>query len=198
MSYNPNIPIITDPILQSASQIKANFKAINAAFADNHVGLTRDDEFSGMHTALTLQPQAGDPVTSVNHNAIYNKLIGGVPELFFAPNNSQTPIQMTYPSLVTGLQSTNPDVYFVRQYSFVAGPFIIYGGKITNPTQGQTVTLTPGTTLIFVDLIVANSKILPTQIATAIPTNITGTSFDITYQSTISANFDVYYYAVGL
>ena len=198
MSYNPNIPIITDPILQSSSQIKANFKAINAAFADNHVGLTRDDEFSGMHTALTLQPQVSDPATSSTQIAIYNKLVGGIPEMFFRPRTNQTPIQMTYESLVTGLQSTNPDVYFIDQYSFVAGPFIIYGGKITNPTQGQTVTLTPGTTLIFVDLIVSNTNILPTNIKMAIPTNISGTSFDIRYQSTISANFDVYYYAVGL
>lgn len=190
MSYNPNIPIITDPILQSAAQIKANFKAIDAAFADNHVGLTQDDEFSGMHTALTLRPQTLDPVTSVTQVAIYNKLVSSIPEMFFRPSSNQTPIQMTYPSIKADLTNT--------QYSFVAGPFIIYGGLINNPTQGQIVTLTPGTTLIFVDLIVSNSKILPTQVQMAIPTNISGTSFNIAYQSTISTNFDVYYFAVGL
>jgi len=160
------------------------------AFADNHVGLTQDDEFSGMHTALTLQPQMADPATSTTQIAIYNKLVGGIPEMFFRPRANQTPIQMTYPSIKADLTTT--------QYSFVAGPFIIYGGKITNPTQGQTVTLTPGTTLIFVDLIIANSNTLPNQIAMAIPTNIAGTSFDIRYHAVITSNFDVYYYAVGI
>ena len=200
MSYNTAIPIITDPILQSSQQIKANFQAINAAFADNHVGLTRDPLLSGKHSVLTLQPQSGDPTTSATEVAFYNKLVSSVPELFYRPSNSLTPIQMTYPSLQTGVQSTNPDVYFAQQYSFAAGPFIIYGGLIKAPTNNQTVPLSPGTTLLYVDLIVTNpsSNLPATRFNSAAPTSITGTSFNISYQNIIAGTIDVYYFAIGV
>lgn len=191
MSYNSNIPLITDPILQSAQQIRANFQAINSTFANNHAGPTKDPSISGMHDVLILRPQMADPATSATQTALYNKLVSSVPELFFRPNNSQTPIQMTYPSIKADLSN--------MQYSFVAGPFIVYGGFISAPTNGQLVTLTPGTTLLYVDLTVANSTISPTVIAEAIPTSIAGTSFNITYQNTGSfGSFDVYYFAIGV
>jgi hypothetical protein len=191
MSYNSNIPLITDPILQSAQQIRANFQAINSTFANNHAGLTEDPSISGMHNVLILRPQMADPATSSTQTALYNKLVSSIPELFFRPNNSQTPIQMTYPSIKADSSNT--------QYSFVAGPFIVYGGFISAPTNGQLVTLSPGTTLLYVDMTVANSTISPTVQAEAIPTNITGTSFNITYQNTGGfGSFDVYYFAIGV
>lgn len=198
MSYNPNIPQITDNTLQSYGQLRGNFNAINSSFAKNHVGLTRDPEFSGMHSVLTMFPTT-DPATSPTQIALYNKLVGGVPELFFRPSSNQTPIQMTYPSIKTGLQSTNPDVYYNDQYSFVAGPFIIYGGFIANPTNGQVVTLTPGTTLLHVDLIAVDAVTVVTP-AYAIPTSIAGTSFTIKFSTAFVApkEMNLYYFAVGL
>lgn len=189
MSYNINIPTITDPILQSQPQIKSNFQVINQAFADNHESLTSNTEFSGMHNVLTMQPTT-DPTTSATEVAIYNKLVSSIPALFFMPNNAQTPIQMTYSSIKSDLSST--------QYSFIAGPFIVYAGFISHPTNGQVVTLSPGTTLLYVDLTVANFSGSPTAITEAIPTSISGNSFTIKYQSTISnGQLDVYYFAVG-
>jgi hypothetical protein len=191
MSYNPNIPVIGDSILQSQAQIKANFQAISAAFSDNHVGLTQDPTFSGMHDVLTLRPQGSDPTTSATQIALYNKLVSSVPELFFRPNNSQTPIQLNYPSIKADSSNT--------QYSFVAGPFIVYGGFISAPTNGQVVTLSPGITLLYVDLTAANSTISPTVPSMAVPTSITGNSFTIKYQNTGGiGSFDVYYFAIGV
>jgi hypothetical protein len=194
-SFNPNIPVITDKILISQAQIRANFQAINVAFNTNHFPLTSDPEFSGMHNMLTLRPQgptipAGlDPTTSATQIAIYNKLVSGVPNLFFRPNNSQTPIQMTYPSIKADSSNT--------QYSFIAGPFIVYGGLIKGVTNGQTIHLTPGTTLLYIDLIVTSNPASPTVVAQVVPTAITGTSFTARYQTT-SGTYDIYYLGIGM
>lgn len=191
MSFNPSIPLITDPILQSAAQIKANFQAVNSAFGDNHYGLTQDeDEFQGMHNLLTLRPtKSGDPATSATQTALYNKVVGSIPQLFYRPNSIQTPIQMTYPSIKSDLSNT--------QYSFVAGPFIIYGGFIAAVTNGQVITLSPGTMLLYVDMIVSSQPSLPLKVAQVVPTSISGTSFTATYQTT-TGTYDVFYFAIGL
>ncbi len=191
MSYNVNIPQITDPILQSQPQIRTNFQIINNAFADNHLGLTKNQDFSGMHNVLTLRPQTIDPATSATQIAIYNKLVSTIPEMFFRPNNSQTPIQLTYPSIK--VDSTN------TQYSFVAGPFVFYFGFIANPTNGQVVNLSPGTTLLDVDIIIDSYKGSPTAVAMAIPINIAGNSFTIKTQVfSGSTTFNIFYMAIGL
>src|SRR5665213_1530110 len=154
MSYNASIPLITDKILVSSRQIRANFQAINSTFGANHAGLTQDASIAGMHDVLVLRPQAADPVTSATQTAIYNKLVSTIPQLFYRPNNSQTPIQMTSQYLSTGLTAPDTETYLPQQYSFVAGPFIIYGGFLKGPfTKGQGIALTPGTTLLYVDMI---------------------------------------------
>lgn len=189
MSYNVNIPVITDSILISSRQIKTNFQAINASYSANHVGLVNSTDASGKHNVLTFRPQMADPATNATQIALYNKLVSSIPELFFRPNNSQTPIQLTYPSLKTDGTDT--------QYSFAAGPFIIYFGKVSNPTDGQGVNLTPGTTLLYVDLTVTTDENLGPFIAMAVPTNISGTSFNISFQNIAHGPFDVFYMAVG-
>jgi hypothetical protein len=188
-SFNPNIPIITDKILLSQAQIRANFQSINSAFSTNHFPLTSNPEFSGMHNMLTLRPQSSDPTTSATQIAIYNKLVSGIPNLFFRPNNSQAPIQMTYPSIKVDSSNT--------QYSFIAGPFIVYGGLIKGVTNGQVITLNPGTTLLYIDLIVTSNPASPTVVAQVVPTAITGTSFTAKYQTT-SGTYDIYYLGIGM
>ena len=200
MSFNPNAPQVTDPLLQSYSQLRSNFQDINNAFADNHVGLTQDPLIAGMHNSLILRRQLGDPTTSSTQTALYNKIVNNIPQLFFRPNSSQTPIQLTYQSIQTGLQSTKPDVYYPQQYSFIAGPFIVYGGIIESPSNGQPVTLSPSSTLIYVDLIATNSTLKPSsRSATTNATNLTGSSFIIGDPSLPSTalNFDIYYLAIG-
>jgi hypothetical protein len=112
---------------------------------------------------------------------------------------------MTYSSLSTGLQSINPDVYFARQYSFIAGPFVVYGGLITNAADLQTVTLLPATTLIYVGLItqngtanLANQNFIKNDLVA--PRNIVGNSFDIKFGSPLIPipNQNVYYLAIGI
>ncbi len=197
ISYNANIPLVTDKRAQSQAQIRANFQAIASTFDNNHASLTGDQP-QGMHNVITLRPQAIDPTTAATETAIYNKLVSTLPQIFFAPSNAQTPIQMTYSSVKADMTNT--------QRSFVAGPFIVYSGLVTNPTNGQLVTLTPGSQLIYVDLTTANpldgGKPITGQGATfsmCVPTTISGTSFNISYASSLLISTrDVYYVAIGL
>jgi hypothetical protein len=126
MSFNPNIPQPGDFMNPSGFQMQANFTEINDAFIKNHIGFTSPN--AGKHTTLKFSVQP-NPTTSSTQVSLFTKLVSGKPQLFFAPPSSATPIQMTYESISTGLQSSNPDVYLPDQYSFMAGPFIIYMGQ---------------------------------------------------------------------
>jgi|SRR5580692_153550 hypothetical protein len=190
MSYNSTIPQGTDQRLISQYQIRANYQAIAKAFAANHSALTDGDEFQGMHRVLTMRPQALDPTTSATQTALYNKLVAGIPAMFFRPNSNQTPIQLTYKSISTSTPTS--------EYSFVAGPFVIYGGKISPATNGQVVVLSPTTTLLYVGLTTANLTASSTISGYSIPTSITGSQFTITNKSGgATVKFDVYYIAIG-
>ncbi len=197
MAFNPNIPVITDAILQSSAQIRSNFQQIAAAWVENHVSLTDEGEpgtpsdEQGKHTVLTLYKQAGDPTTSATQISLYNKLdSNSIPELFFRPSSNQTPIQLTYPSLST-VETGAPGG---TQYSFVAGPFIVFGGYRTGITNGTPVTLTPGTNLRYVSLTLFNTgTFFPQPFATA--TNIVGNTF--TFTANTSSPLDMYYLAIG-
>lgn len=195
MSYNPNIPVATDPTLQSQRQILANFQAIEAAFATNHASLVSAIT-AGAHTVLTMDPQGSDPATSASQVAFYNKLVSGSPQLFYRPNSSQTPIQMSVSSIKVDGSFT--------QYTFVAGPFYIYGGRVVNPTQGQVVVLSPATNLIHVGIVPTTSVTPSTPPRTFVPpnaaaTDLTSNSFAIRWQPNPNTGvFDVYYMAIGL
>lgn len=193
MGYNPNIPTLSSKRSISQRQIQANFQAIFGTFNDNHAALAT--QLQGLHNVLTLRPQGSDPATSATQTAIYNKLVSSIPALFFRPNNSQTAIQMTYPSIKTDSSAS--------QYSFIAGPFVIYGGLVKNPTNNQTVTLSPATTLKYVSLTVTDVVNGTTPVVgvalNAAPTSIAGSSFNITFNAATSGvTFNVFYMAIGL
>ncbi len=168
------------------------YQAIYNAFADNHATLGTQEQ--GRHRVLVLRTVA-DPATTASQVAIYQKLATAIPNLFYRPSNNQTPIQMTYPSVLTGLQTITPPVYYTDQYSFVAGPFIVYMGKVVNPSNGQTVTLIPASILRYVGLGVVDFT--GTIVGSVAPTNISGASFDINFQVQIGATRDIYYLAIG-
>jgi hypothetical protein len=202
LSYNTTIPAANSKRAISQRQILINFQSIFQAFANNHSALGLGTQ--GKHRVLILKDQtlAGDPATSPTQIAIYQKIIGGNPSWFYRPISNGTPIQMSYQSVKTGLLSTNPDVYFSDQYSFIAGPFVVYAGKVTNPSNNQLVTLLPSTTLRYVGLTVTNYKFTgtgtPAAIAVAIPTSVSGNTFKISYQTRPAGlTYDVYYVAIG-
>lgn len=208
MSYNPSIPALANLTLQSQAQIRSNFQTIESTWDRNHVPLTnKNNELKGMHQVLLFNERNSDPVTSATQIGLYTKAVSGVPQLFYAPSSSQTPIQMTNTSIQTGLQSIPPapDVYFADQYSFLPGPFYIAGGFVVAPTNGQIVTVPPLTTILYVGLTTANIRATinfepnGTRVYATVPTDITGNTFKIRYQTLpVGISLDVYYFAVGI
>lgn len=196
-SYNSSIPLATDAMLKSQVQIRANFQSINAVFSRNHVHLNNVPN-QGKHNILSLRKQAADPTTGADQIALYTKLVGGIAQIFFRPENNQAVIQLTYPSIlgVTPI-TTNPDVYAATQQTFVAGPFVVYGGLITGATNGQLVTLLPASTLIYVGLTIANASPLASGNLTAAATNMLANSFNIAFQQSQGPQ-SVYYLALGV
>jgi len=193
MSFNASIPNVTDFLTLSQKQMLANFQAISNAFSQNHIAL--DDEVAGQHDSLTLVAQSGDPTTTSNQAALYNKLVtvGGVttPQLFFRSNSNATPIQMTNSN-----SSIISNASGYRQSSFLAGPFTIYTGLIFNATNGMTVTLLPSSVLKYIGVSIVSPG--PTiNLFPAIATNITANTFQLQF-GILFPSPTIYYMAIGL
>lgn len=177
----------------SQGQIYSNFNAMNTVWAQNHVSLTSLAN-QGMHNALVFREQTGsppDPTTSSTQVSLYTKAVGGIPELFFRPNSNQTPIQLTYPSIQTGLQTITPPVYYPQQYSFLAGPFVVYMGTLTGVTNGSFYALSPTSTLIYAQV----SSVPINGIAKVARSVISGSGFTVITNPGISLT--IYYFAIG-
>lgn len=198
MSFNANIPQTTDKTLQSYFQLRANFQAIADAMSANHAPLTGNPTLAGKHTFVILQTTT-DPATSSSQVALYNKLVSSIPQIFFRPSNSQTPIQLTYNSVITGNNGATPPVYIEKQQSFVAGPFVFYFGIIKSPNTitGTVITLLPASNLLYVGLTPTNT--FGSQgLASFAATNITGNQFTMYQAPAVFILSDVYYVAIGL
>lgn len=201
MSFNPAIPNKPDFLAISQMQLKANFNAINTAFARNHIALGQADQ--GMHNSLLFRAQALDPTTIGGQGCLYNKLTGpnSIPQIYFRSNNDQTPVQLTNSNYSVSL---NEGVQYSLS-TFVAGAFTVYTGYVINATQNQLITLTPSTTLIYVGLGTSITQevsgIVP---KTAVATNVSVNSFNIRYPLTMildpapAKRPIIYYLAVGI
>jgi len=189
LSYKTTIPNPGDFLAISQKQILANYQAIYSAFSRNHVSMDSNNNVPGYHTSFTMPRQSVDPTTGSTQVALYNKFDANmVPQLFYRPNNNQTPIQMTNSNSSVISSPTQ-----FRQSTFLAGPFTLYVGYIRNATDGQLVVLTPSTTLKYVGLIsVTNSA------NGALATNITSNQFVVRFGGTAPAARTIYYMAIGL
>lgn len=186
-------------MIKSQRQIRSNYQSINRVFAENHQPF--NDEFRGMHSGFTFREQAGDPITAVDQIALYTKAVAGATSLFFRPSNNQTPIRLNYPSLSTGIITYDPDVYIDNQYSYVAGPFIIYMGKLVGKVPGDIIVLTPTSTLIYVGLVFETQALPGNIVNSALVANpigvISGGNFTVEYWTTTLIPA-IYYLAIGI
>lgn len=184
-------------MVNSQVQCKSNFQSIFNVFARNHVPLNQAQQ--GMHNTLTFRPQDADPTTTVDQVSLYTKTTGSNTDLYFAPSNSQTPIQLTYPSVSTGLASEDPDVYLSDQYTFIPGPFVVYTGNIFE-NNGFIKTLTPATTLIYVGLVLVNAGVGTDKTpGCATNLNVGGCKFTVRFANDFSSGFKprIKYLAIG-
>lgn len=195
MSFSPNIPTVSDFLAISQKQMLANFQAISSAFFQDHVSLVSNENL-GMHNQLTLVAQSGDPTTSSSQCALYNKLVSSVPQLFFRPSSNGTPVQLSNSNLNT-IQTGAANS---AQSTFIAGPFTIYFGFISNCANNFVVTLTPSSTLIYVGLTtMLAGKNVPGLASTSAAVAISANQFTVSYNSTqFTTNPTIYYLAVGI
>jgi hypothetical protein len=91
-----NVPLAGQSLLASRDQIANNFTSIDTGFSVNHTAFGAG---AGKHEFLTI-PAGAAHATLANEVALYSKLVGGNPELFFRRNNSGTEIAFT--------ESSNP------------------------------------------------------------------------------------------
>ena len=94
MTYNAGIPLATDLISSSQSQIKTNFSQLDAQFGVDHTAFSVGGATAGLHKQVSLPTVlAVDPVVAGTASAIYAKAVAGVAQAFFA--NSASVKQLT-------------------------------------------------------------------------------------------------------
>jgi hypothetical protein len=189
LSYKTNIPNATDFLAISQKQLLANYQAIFSSLSKNHVVLNSVTNSPGNHTSLTMTRQSIDPTTAANQVAFYNKDDASVvPQLFYRPNNNQTPIQMTNDNLTASGSATE-----FRRSTFLPGTFTLYTGFIIKAPDNTLVTLLPATTLVYAGIIG-----LGTSASNAVATNIAGNQFRIRFGGLSPSDKTIYYMAIGI
>lgn len=93
MTFQPNIPLATDLISVSQTDIKNNFSAIGTTFDVNHVDFNASG--AGKHKFAEFPNQGSDPVGAGNEMTLFSKLIAGASQLFYKRNNAVTSFQLT-------------------------------------------------------------------------------------------------------
>lgn len=190
MTYDPQIPIVTESPSTSASPIQVNFDQFSKIFGAvvgginyNHIGMNKSGQ--GNHARVIIQKQSVDPVVDQDLVNLYAKdyisQISTEPQLFakipkFLPTEQDTtqanndPMQLTYNSV-----GTAGPVY----YSFLPGGYLIYFG-IVGPTINytDTVTVSPAPKSLLVAIanpttVEINSTHRPLKICTNITSSTT-------------------------
>lgn len=93
MTFQANIPLSTDLISVSQSDIKNNFQALLTSWNVNHVDFNAAG--AGKHKFVSLPNQAVDPATAVTELALYSKAISGLSQLFMRQQSNGTVTQLT-------------------------------------------------------------------------------------------------------
>ena len=190
MTYNPEIPLVTESPDTSSSPIQVNFSQFDTIFSNlvagiyyNHMKMNLSTQ--GKHGAVIFQKQTTDPTVNQDQVDIYAKdatsNTSTEPQLFaripvFLPTKfdtteaTNTPMQLTFNSV-----NTAGPVY----HSFLPGGLIIYFGSVNDIVPS--IVLTPQPTKILVALAFPNNVTTVGQpIPYTVSTRINGnTSFNI-------------------
>jgi hypothetical protein len=211
MTYDPQIPLVTESPLTSASPVQVNFDQFAKVFSQlvggvfyNHFPLNNSQQ--GKHGSIIMQNQVNDPGVDENQTALFSK--NGIshastePQLFlqipkFLPTNldptnaPNASMKLTYNSV-----NTSGPIY----YSFLTGGYIFYFGKVTGAASSpHTITLSPIPTTLF--LAIANSNTVEPNSnhrALKISANITSPStFDVYCSFAPLSTFDFTWMAIA-
>lgn len=196
MVYNPNIPLVTDDLSTSQSDIKNNFSTANTSFGVDHVTFSDLTGDSGKHSATTYVNLTDKvlpvPTTTAQEIAMYVKDdAAGAPRLFYREPSSGTEQQLS--NFVKN--SANGE-------SWLAGGVGIKWGTISVPLT-KTVeyvadfglnAFVTDTFSVVLNPINKNATIGNNEVAFVIAKSNVG----FTAQSKISAVINYYWIAIGL
>lgn len=215
MTYDPQIPLVTESPLTSASPIQINFDQFAKIFSVlagglfiNHVPFNNANQ--GQHGAMIFQKQIADLGVTQDLDVLYAKdYVGKVstePQLYaqipeFLPtsldttNAPNTPMQLTYNSV-----GTAGPLY----YSFLPGGYLVYFGMVTGTNftaYPLIMSPTPKSLLIAIanpNTVEINSQHRPMKISTAITSNDTFFVNSTVGTSPSPATYDFTWFAVGV
>ncbi len=205
MTYDPQIPLVTESPKTSASPIQVNFSQFAAIFSKliggvtyNHMPFNNTQQ--GKHAAVMMQNQTLDPEVTEDMSVLYSKNatsnISTEPQLFvkipkFLPTNldatdaANIPMQLTYNSV--GLSGP---IY----YSFLPGGYLIYFGNVTTASSPHLVTLSPIPSQILVAMATPNQvELNSTHQPIKISTNVlTSSTFNVYTNFTGARSFNFF------
>lgn len=215
MTYDPQIPLVTESPLTSASPIQVNFDQFAKIFSTLAGGLFRNhvpfnNANQGQHGAMIFQKQTADLGVTQDLDVLYAKdYVGQVstePQLYaqipkFLPtsldttNAPNTPMQLTYNSV--GMAGP-------LYYSFMPGGYLVYFGMVigTNLTSYSLImSPTPKSLLIAIanpNTVETNSFHRPMKISTDITSNTTFFVNSTVGTSPSPALYSFTWFAIGI
>lgn len=190
MTYNPEIPLVTESPDTSSNPVQVNFSQFDSVFSSlvagvyyNHMKINLATQ--GKHAAVIFEKQSSDPTVNQDQSDLYAKdatsNTSTEPQLFakipvFLPTKLDTtqatnaPMQLTFNTV-----NTAGPVY----QSFLPGGYLMYFGSVTDIVPA--IVLTPQPTSILVALAFPNTR---TSVGQPIPYNVStringNTSFNI-------------------
>ena len=215
MAYNPNIPLATDQLSQSQSDIEGNFQAIQTLIDVNHVDFS-DGADMGKHWVINLPVQTGLPGSqfAAGEVGLYNQLptaqpTTGVNELWINKQNSGGVVQIP---LTASILSTNGSpASFSNGWTYLPSGILLKWGNQNMPSGSSTAT-SMGQTVVYptsASIPVFNRvfQILLSNIYTDSASNgganlfnvysSTATQFQVTWAGTNASNTAVSYLSIG-
>jgi hypothetical protein len=132
MAYQPNIPLATDQLSQSQSDIQGNFQAIKALVDVNHVDFANGVDF-GKHNFVTFPVQSVAPVFAATEEGLYNKVpaapfpLTAVNELFINKRSGAGSVQI--PMTASILSTSSSPGFGSSGWTYLPSGILIKWGK---------------------------------------------------------------------
>lgn len=95
MAFKNNIPLATDKLSNSQSDLLDNFAAIDTYVNVDHTAFNAADQ--GHHKYVFFSQYSANPVTAATEAALFTKAgTDGNAQLFYAPHTSAAPVEISY------------------------------------------------------------------------------------------------------
>lgn len=137
MTYLTNIPIPTDDLDVSVTQIQQNFLSANTSFFKDHFTFNDATAQNGMHKQVTLTNVASPSIANANL-VLYSAVAGGQSALWAKNSTQDLPL---FTGTALGAINGRSSIY--------GGIIIQWGRGTTNGSGDATITFSPAFTTFF-------------------------------------------------